>query len=184
MLCVAGEGLPAPLRLLGLLPPVYALEMTPFPHGLVTMKKGILYSIQEDATALIAMRSESTELVEKMREAVTNYSHILIQKEKSTASANIFWKCVAVLSEQIRSMSAPVHPRKRHGWLNFIGPGAKKPFGIATEDDMKGFRQAVLSNGEAIDKITRQSNRLVGVVNMLGSATKRTMAAINKFLKC
>ena len=87
--------------LLGLLPPLYSLEMTPVPHGLMTLKKGILYPIQEEATVLIAMRSEFTELVEKMREAVTNYTLILTQKEKSTASANIFWKRVAVLSEQI-----------------------------------------------------------------------------------
>ena len=56
-------------------------------------------------------------------------------------------------------MSAPIHLSKRRGWLIFIGQGAQK--------------QAVLSNGEAFDKITRQSNYLVGVVNMLGSATKR-----------
>ena len=61
-----------------------------------------------------------------MREAATNYTHILTQKEKCTASANIFWKSVAVLNEQNRSMLAPIHPRKRPGWLNFNEQGAKK----------------------------------------------------------
>ena len=66
-------------------------------YGQGIMKRGIVYPIQEEATVLIAMRLESTELVEKMREAVTNYIHILTEKEKSTASANIFWESVAVL---------------------------------------------------------------------------------------
>ena len=65
----------------------------------------------------------------------------------------------------LRSMTALIHPRKRRGWLNFIGQGAKKLLGISTEDDIKGFRQAVLSNGEVIDKISRQGNHLVGVGN-------------------
>ena len=48
---------------------------------------------------------------------------------------------------------------------------------------MKDFRQVVLSNGEAFDNITGQGNCLVGVVNMLGSATKRIMAEMNTVLE-
>ena len=174
----------APLRiLLRLLTTAFALELTRVPHRFATKENSILYLIQEEATVLIAMKAESTELVKKMGEAVTNYTNILTQKERSFASGSIFLKCVSVLTEQIRSMTAPASPRKRCGWLNSIGQRAKKLFGIATEDDMRGFRQAVLSNEEAIDKIARQGNGLVGVVNALGSVTKRTMNEMNKSTK-
>ena len=121
-----------------LLTTAFALELTSIPHRLVTKENGILYPIQEEVTVLIAMKAESTELVEKMREAFASYSNILTHKERSFASLSIFWKCVSFLTEQIRSMTAP-RPRNRHGWLNFIGQETKKLFGIATEDDMRFF---------------------------------------------
>ena len=92
----------------------------------------MLYPIQEEATVLIAIKSKSLNKWKKMRKAVTNYTYILTQKEKSTVSANIFWKDVAVLYEQIRSISAPILPKRDvHGSILF-GRELKKVFGIAT----------------------------------------------------
>ena len=107
---------------------------------------------------------------------------ILLPIKKSVPHLGVFSGNMTILTEQIGSMAAPTCPRKRRGWSNFIGQGAKKFFGIASKDHTRGFRQAVHSNGEAIDKIARQANHLIKVVNALGSVTRRTMDEMKKIL--
>lgn len=190
--CVAGRAhLPthtemAATWILILLTPtmITAMKIQPVLHGLVTQEMGTLYPIQEEATVLIAMKTESQDLIQLMNQAITNYTTLLNQRERDPRVRNIVGRRLEVLGLDIRTMALPSPSRRmRRGWLNFVGEGAKKLFGVATESDMKGFRAAVLSNGKAIDKIARQGNHLVGVVNALSQEQKWTIDEMNRIIQ-